>query len=91
MDNQEKIKKVCDYVKHTLLEKNNLYGDAALKPLGVFNKQPASNSILIRLDDKLNRIKNIDEPRKNDIFDMIGYLTLYCVSKGWDNFNDQID
>lgn len=48
-----------------------------------------------RLDDKLKRIKTSTysnlEPNKNDIFDLIGYLTLLCVEKGWDNFEDLLD
>ena len=41
-----------------LLEKNKRYGDSALHPVNVFSKLPATNSIQVRLDDKLNRIKN---------------------------------
>jgi len=88
---QEKIVFVMDALKQMLLEKNRRYGDSALKPLGIFNKDGASNSILARLDDKLARIKNADELRKNDIADLIGYLVLLCVAKDWKEFGDLID
>ena len=88
---QQKITKTVDSLKGFLLEKNRRYGNSALSPLGVFNKKDATEGILIRLDDKLMRIKNSDVLRKNDIADVMGYLTLLCVEKGWTNFDDLID
>lgn len=89
-ETQDKIVKVCDSVKNTLLEKNKRYGDSALKPMKVFSKLEAEDGICQRLDDKLSRIKNSEELRKNDVFDLIGYLTLLSVQKGW-TFEDLID
>jgi len=86
-----KIKSTLDSLASLLLEKNKRYGNAALEPLGVFNKHSSGNGILIRLDDKLRRIANSEELRKNDIADIMGYLTLLCVDKGWNDFNDLID
>ena len=68
--------------------KNGKYGDAALSPIGIFNKHiekgaDGTNSILVRLDDKLSRIKNSDELRFNDVIDLMGYLSLLCASKEW--------
>ena len=68
--------------------KNGKYGDAALTPIGIFNKhivkgEDGANSILVRLDDKLQRIKNSDELRFNDVCDIMGYLSLLMASKGW--------
>ena len=91
LSDADKIKQVLENLNKLLQEKNKRYGNAALNPINLFNKFDASNSILIRLDDKLNRIKNSDELRKNDIIDIMGYLTLLCVSKNWFNFNDLID
>ena len=51
----------------------------------------SEDSIYQRLDDKLSRIKNSDEPMKNDVFDLIGYLILLCVKKGWTDFTELID
>ena len=59
--------------------------------INVFNKEDPGKGILIRLDDKLKRIKESPEVRKNDIADLMGYLALYCVAEGWVDFTDQID
>ncbi len=59
------------------------YGNSALEPLNLFHKGIAENSIAIRLDDKLSRIKNSEVGlRTNDICDIIGYFVLLLVSKG---------
>lgn len=71
--------------------KNQRYGDGAVNPSRRFSKLGASEGILIRLDDKLNRIENSKELRKNDIADMMGYLTLLCVANDWTDFDDLID
>jgi len=91
LTDEDKIKQVLESLNKLLQEKNKRYGNSALKPINLFNKLESFNSILIRLDDKLNRVKNSDELRKNDIADIMGYLTLLCVSKNWLNFNDLID
>lgn len=78
-------------------EKNKRYGNAALEPLGVFSRHiktensESLNGILVRLDDKLKRVKHGDEIRKNDVSDLMGYLALLCVEKGWTDFSDLID
>lgn len=86
--------KITDtYTNHMLmlLEKNRRYGDSATDPKRIFSKQDASDSILVRLDDKISRIANSDTIRKNDISDLIGYLMLYCVTQNWIDFKDQVD
>ena len=84
MNTQEKIVDVLDGMEDLLLYKNEKYGDSALNPNNVFYKGDSTNSILIRLDDKIGRVKsNPDEkPRVNDISDIIGYCTLLLVSMG---------
>ena len=77
---QEKIKMVCDSMKNLLLYKNEKYGDSALHPNNIFYKGDSTNSIKIRLDDKVGRIKNSQETRVNDVADMIGYCVLLLVS-----------
>jgi len=49
------------------------------------------NSIYVRIDDKLNRVINSDELRKNDVVDIAGYLVLLMVSKGWLDFDEFLD
>ena len=79
---EDKIIEVTDAIQQLLLEKNRRYGNSALQPMKIFNRFSVENSILIRLDDKLSRIKNSDELRVNDICDLIGYLNLLLVAKG---------
>jgi hypothetical protein len=71
-----------------LVEKNKKYGNSALEPIGIFSKHDSANSICIRLDDKLSRVKNSSELRKNDVCDLMGYLTLLCVAHGWTDFKE---
>ena len=91
MTSAEKITAICDGMKSLLLEKNRRYGDSALYPLQVFSRLNPSEGIRIRLDDKLSRVKNSKELRKNDVSDLIGYLILLCASEGWTYFSDLID
>lgn len=88
---KDKIELTLDSLEKLLVEKNRRYGNAALSPLGVFNKHSATEGILIRLDDKLQRVKSSSTLRRNDVADLLGYLTLLCVSQDWTNFDDLID
>ena len=81
-DSQQKIADVCDEMKNVLLYKNEKYGDSALHPNNVFYKGDSTNSIKIRLDDKIGRVKNCKETRINDVADIIGYCVLLLVSMG---------
>ena len=81
-DNQKQITELCNAMRDLLLEKNIRYGDAALSPLQIFSKNNAANSIAVRLDDKLSRIKNRKDadPKTNDVCDIIGYCFLLLIS-----------
>jgi len=81
-DSQQKIADVCDEMKNVLLYKNEKYGDSALHPNNVFYKGDSTNSIKIRLDDKIGRVKNCKETRINDVADIVGYCVLLLVSMG---------
>jgi len=71
---------VTSKIFDVVIEKNKRYGDSALSPINLFSKLDNTSSILIRLDDKISRIKNADELRMNDITDVMGYLILYILS-----------
>ena len=79
-ESQEKIVEICNSMKDLLLYKNQKYGDSALNPNNIFYKGDSTNSIKIRLDDKIGRIKNCEETRINDVCDLIGYSVLLLVS-----------
>lgn len=82
-ETQVQISSVCDQIKHLLLEKNSKYGDSALNPSRIFSKANAVEQILVRIDDKLNRIQKGAGLIANDedvIQDLIGYLVLLKIA-----------
>ena len=91
MSSREEIAAVFDSMRDLVLEKNKRYGDSALRPRRCFSRLDGEQGILVRLDDKLNKIENASELRKNDIADLIGYLSLLCVARGWNDFSDLLD
>jgi len=68
-------------IKELLISKNQKYGNSALEPLGVFSKLSAQEGLLVRIDDKLKRIKNgsLDRDDEDVINDLIGYLVLLKI------------
>ena len=79
IDTQTHISLICDQIKELLLEKNRKYGDSALNPNRIFSKADAVEQILVRIDDKLNRIQKGAGLLANDedvVSDLIGYLVL---------------
>ena len=92
-ETRQNITRVMDSLKELLLEKNRRYGDSALKPLGIFTHHAGDSKagILWRLDDKLSRVAHSDELRRNDVCDIMGYLCLLCVDKGWTDFSGELD
>lgn len=83
-----RIAKVFDALHDLLQYKNSKYGNSATDPIKVFSKVDATTGLLQRIDDKIARIKNSTEIRKNDTADLIGYLVLLCVTKDWNNFDE---
>lgn len=68
-------------IAEMLIKKNISYGNSALNPVRIFSKADPKEQLMVRLDDKLSRIKNQESfPGDNDIDDMIGYLILYKIA-----------
>lgn len=79
---QEDIRRVSNEITELLISKNISYGDSALHPTRVFSKSDAIEQLLVRIDDKLSRIKNNESwPGDNDIDDLLGYLILLKIAK----------
>jgi hypothetical protein len=68
-------------IRELLINKNIKYGNSALEPLGVFSQLSAKEGLLIRIDDKLKRIKNgsLENDDEDVINDLIGYLVLLKI------------
>ena len=82
-ETQKEIAKICEDVKELLLYKNSKYGNSAIDPIRVFSKSDNTEQLLVRIDDKLNRIKhgeNILYDDEDVIQDLIGYLVLLKIS-----------
>jgi hypothetical protein len=69
-------------IRDLLIAKNQKYGNSALEPLGVFSQLSAKEGLLVRIDDKLKRIKNGSLKRDDEdvVNDLIGYLILLKIS-----------
>lgn len=82
MNTQDSIIKHCENIKQMLLDKNRRYGDSALNPVRIFSKATSSEQILVRLDDKLSRLRSSQLDDDEDVInDLIGYLILLKISK----------
>ena len=96
--NEDKIKKIlelsktapagygilaaCLEITEMLLEKNVAYGNSALNPIRIFSNADDMEQLNVRIDDKLNRIKNKKlYAGDNDEDDLIGYLLLKKAKK----------
>jgi hypothetical protein len=77
---QKLIAQECEDLAQFLIKKNRSYGNSAIEPLRIFSRASAREAILVRLDDKLNRIiKGTGYAGDDDIRDLQGYLTLLRV------------
>lgn len=80
---RKKICQECDSIRDLLLEKNSRYGNSALEPCRIFSDASPVSQLLVRIDDKLSRIKNMGAGEAIDedtIADLIGYLILLRIA-----------
>lgn len=78
---EQQIANVCNQIKALLLLKNKAYGNSALEPVRIFSKNDSLDGLLVRIDDKLSRIKNtgVTSATEDTLMDLIGYLVLLKV------------
>ena len=77
-----KIIDACLEIAQMLVDKNISYGNSALEPTRIFSTADPVEQLRVRIDDKINRIKNNKGfTGDNDIDDLIGYLILYKIAK----------
>jgi hypothetical protein len=84
---QTAISDECSRIRSMLLAKNRAYGSSALAPLRVFSKASPAEQILVRLDDKLSRLRTlgldgdaVGESALDTLDDLIGYLFLLRIA-----------
>lgn len=77
-----KILNTCLEIAQMLIDKNISYGNSALEPARIFSTADSTEQLKVRIDDKINRVKNNQGyAGDNDIDDLIGYLILYKIAK----------
>ena len=78
---QIQIQKECDDLADLLIAKNKAYGNSAIDPVRVFSDASPEEQILVRLDDKLSRLKRGSAAGEDVITDLMGYLILLKVAR----------
>jgi hypothetical protein len=80
-------------IRELLISKNIKYGNSALEPLGVFSKLSAKEGLLVRIDDKLKRIKNgsLEKDDEDVINDLVGYLVLLKIQSNEEKYKRNRD
>lgn len=82
---QDLIAATCDEIKELLLLKNREYGNSALQPLRIFSQAPDDEQIKVRIDDKLSRIKTLQNKggvvKEDTKLDLIGYLIIHLIQE----------
>lgn len=91
----QKFDLLFDNFRDFIKEKNRRYGDSALAPMKVFSSKDSLDQIANRIDDKLSRIRtsveNGEKPKKNDVCDLFGYVSLYMARENWLTFDEFLD
>ena len=89
MDKVQIHKEICEKMHTTYKAKNADYGDSFAKL-----RKEYPNAILIRLSDKLNRLKTLmqgedqmvkDESIDDTLLDLANYCVMEIVERRWDN------
>lgn len=75
-----KIKKICDNLAKTLIDKNSDYGNSFDKTMDEYG----AVALIVRLEDKFNRLKNLSannevKVKDESLLDTIQDIAGYCV------------
>lgn len=76
----------CKAVEELLIAKNREYGASVFHPIGVFSRAQPHEQIDVRIDDKLSRLRAIQDldgvmVHEDTELDLIGYLILKRVAR----------
>lgn len=87
MNDKPTFKEVLNGIEELLEHKNKNYGESALKPLEIFSK---IHPYGVRIDEKVARIKNQENPSeddiKNNLVDIVGGIVLILKDFGYTKF-----
>lgn len=72
------IRRMCTTIQDMLLDKNRRYGNSALAPVRICSKADAREQLLVRIDDKLNRLINLGL-EEDTLKDLAGYVILLLI------------
>ena len=82
MNFETEVWDVCNQIAEMVIEKNRKYGNSALDPVRVFSKLDREEGMLVRMDDKLSRIREGAADEDEDpILDLAGYIVLLLVGR----------
>lgn len=75
---QKYITDVTETIRQTLFLKNKSYGGSAVIEDGIFSKASVEDRLAVRIDDKVQRIKNLgfEGFGEDNLNDLIGYLVI---------------
>ena len=75
------VSTILTNLESLLIAKNIKYGNSALEPVRVFSKASATEQLLVRLDDKLSRLRTQSITEDEDVLeDLLGYLVLLKIA-----------
>ena len=78
-DKLPEVKQVLTEIYTMLVEKNEAYGDSIGSPVRIFSTGSPVEQILVRIDDKLSRIRSTGVTGgsgEDTLLDLIGYLVM---------------
>jgi hypothetical protein len=80
-ETQSHIRDACRRIETILIGKNRQYGNSVLDPVRIFSRSSTVEQILVRIDDKLSRVRTGDPSDGEDtILDLIGYLIFLWIA-----------
>jgi len=85
---EHQVTNILDDLRDLLIAKNKKYGNSALEPVRIFSKASSVEQILVRIDDKLSRLKTQHVTEDEDVIqDLMGYLVLLTIATEEDKKN----
>jgi hypothetical protein len=76
------IAEECYALRDLLISKNRKYNNSALDPVRIFSKASPHEQILVRLDDKISRLRSGQLDDDEDVIqDLLGYLILLRIAR----------